>query len=169
MSSASTEPGKQPAKYAESKAYWEDIEPTLDGMLGGFSRISELDAASSVRFLSDFFTPIAKDAQIGQGDCDGGNNGEKVQLRKRRALDCGAGIGRVTKTVLLKYFDTVDLLEQNQSFLDKSKEYIGEDKFNNRIGELLCVGIQDFAPRDHIKYDLIWCQWVSCNQHVPAF
>ena len=31
-----------------------------------------------------------------------------------QALDCGAGIGRVTKSVLLPKFDNVDLLEQSK-------------------------------------------------------
>jgi len=41
-----------------------------------------------------------------------------------RALDCGAGIGRVSKLVLLPLFKEVDLLEQNPAFLDKAKTYL---------------------------------------------
>ena len=41
-----------------------------------------------------------------------------------RALDCGAGIGRVSKRVLLPLFSEVDLVEQNQSFLEKAKTYL---------------------------------------------
>ena len=41
-----------------------------------------------------------------------------------RALDCGAGIGRVSKRVLLPLFSEVDLVEQNQTFLEKAKTYL---------------------------------------------
>ena len=39
-------------------------------------------------------------------------------------LDCGAGIGRVTKNLLLPLFDTVDMVEQNPEFLEKAKDYL---------------------------------------------
>ena len=39
-------------------------------------------------------------------------------------LDCGAGIGRVTKNLLLPLFDTVDMVEQNPDFLEKAKDYL---------------------------------------------
>ena len=42
----------------------------------------------------------------------------------QRALDCGAGIGRITKHLLVKHFTKVDLVEQNKLFLEKAKEYL---------------------------------------------
>ena len=38
--------------------------------------------------------------------------------------DCGAGIGRVSQGLLLPLFSQVDLVEQNQSFLDQAKTYL---------------------------------------------
>ena len=38
--------------------------------------------------------------------------------------DCGAGIGRVTKHLLLPLFKTVDMVEQNQEFLNAAKAYL---------------------------------------------
>ena len=52
--------------------------------------------------------------------------------------DCGAGIGRVTKYLLLPLFETVDLVEQNPAFLDEAKKYIGSD----RVGDYYAVGLQ---------------------------
>lgn len=43
--------------------------------------------------------------------------------------DCGAGIGRVTKNLLLPLFDTVDLVEQNPDFLERAKDYIVSELF----------------------------------------
>jgi protein N-terminal methyltransferase len=54
-----------------------------------------------------------------------------------RALDCGAGIGRITKYLLLRFFDKVDLVEQNASFLDEAKNFIG---ICQKVGSLYCVG-----------------------------
>ena len=39
-------------------------------------------------------------------------------------VDCGAGIGRVTKNLLLPLFDTVDMVEQNPEFLQTAKDYL---------------------------------------------
>ena len=38
--------------------------------------------------------------------------------------DCGAGIGRVSKRLLLPLFESVDLVEQNPQFLERAKTYI---------------------------------------------
>ena len=41
--------------------------------------------------------------------------------------DCGAGIGRVSKLLLLPLFSEVDLVEQNPAFLEKAKVYLVRD------------------------------------------
>ena len=41
--------------------------------------------------------------------------------------DCGAGIGRVSKRLLLPLFERVDLVEQNPEFLERAKTYIVRD------------------------------------------
>ena len=45
----------------------------------------------------------------------------------QRCLDCGAGIGRVTKNLLLPLFDIVDMVEQNADFLERAKDYLVSD------------------------------------------
>ena len=42
----------------------------------------------------------------------------------RRALDCGAGIGRITKRLLLPIFKEVDMVELNQKCLDQAPGFI---------------------------------------------
>lgn len=39
-------------------------------------------------------------------------------------IDCGAGIGRVSKQLLLPIFTKVDLVEQNKIFLDAAPEFL---------------------------------------------
>lgn len=60
----------------------------LSGMLGGFSEISTKELASSRSFLDEIFR------------C-------KPCPEKKLALDCGAGIGRVTKGLLMPLFEKV--------------------------------------------------------------
>lgn len=73
------------------------------------------------------------------------------------ALDCGAGIGRITKRLLLPLFNTVDLVDVTQEFLDKAKTYLGEE--SKRVGNYICTGLQEFTPECG-RYDVIWIQWV---------
>ena len=104
-------------------------------------------------------------------DCDAIDTRHKSQSKecqsvvlKRRtgvhALDCGAGIGRITKSVLLAFSNSVDLLEQNEAFLRKSIEYIGLED-GPRVGKLIASSLQSFDPPREYTYDIIWVQWVT--------
>lgn len=73
------------------------------------------------------------------------------------ALDCGAGIGRITKRLLLPLFDTVDMVDVTREFLDEAKRYLGAD--GKRVGNYFCQGLQEFVPETG-RYDVIWIQWV---------
>lgn len=73
------------------------------------------------------------------------------------ALDCGAGIGRITKRLLLPLFHTVDLVDVTQEFLDKARNYLSEEA--KRVENYFCCGLQDFQPQPE-RYDVIWIQWV---------
>lgn len=126
--------------YRQGKAYWETIPATIDGMLGGYSELSSTDVHSSQRLLKQF------------------REDKAAPLGSLRALDCGAGIGRITKHLLLPLFDTVDMVEQNQAFLDQARDYIGQEA--HRVDRLICKGLQDFTPEEG-HYDVIWCQWVT--------
>jgi protein N-terminal methyltransferase len=133
--------------YDLGKQYWSTIDATVDGMLGGFSHISSIDIQGSEQLLNRYFTPIRLPI-------------DRDAREPTRALDCGAGIGRITKHLLLRYFDQVDLLEQNEQFLAASREYIGLDDFDERV-RTICSSLHTFSPTDDRKYDVIWCQWVT--------
>ena len=68
------------------------------------------------------------------------------------ALDCGAGIGRITKHLLVKHFNSVDLVEQDKKFLEKASENLKNCK---QAGKLFCCGLQNFVP-ENAHYDVIW-------------
>ena len=125
--------------YKDAKKYWDSLEPTDNSMLGGLENLSELDAAASGRFLSEFI-----------------NNG--MIKKQAYACDCGAGIGRVTRTFLLKFFEKVDMIEQTEKFLDQAERDFERMGLKSRVN-FVPLGIQDFTPFPN-KYDLIWAQWV---------
>jgi protein N-terminal methyltransferase len=57
--------------------------------------------------------------------------------------DCGAGIGRVTKHLLIPIFSKVDLVEQSPNLLNYAQEFISNDK---KLGKLYYCGLQKFIP-----------------------
>lgn len=91
--------------------------------------------------------------------------------RRGRALDCGAGIGRITKNLLTKIFEEVDMVELNQAFLDQARtSYLGSPAVT-KVKNYFCSGLQDFTPQTG-HYDVIWCQWVLGqlrDDHLVAF
>ncbi|XP_068104588.1 N-terminal Xaa-Pro-Lys N-methyltransferase 1 isoform X2 [Hyperolius riggenbachi] len=125
--------------YCNAKTYWKNVPPTVDGMLGGYGHISSIDLSGSKKFLQRFLK-------------DGPH-----KIGTSYALDCGAGIGRITKRLLLPIFKNVDMVDVTDEFLSKAKGYLGED--GNRIGNYFCSGLQDFVPEPS-RYDVIWIQWV---------
>ncbi|XP_076069990.1 N-terminal methyltransferase [Oratosquilla oratoria] len=123
--------------YTDAASYWENIPPTVNGMLGGYAHISAADISGSDAFLRSIFQTANPP---GHG----------------RVADCGAGIGRISRHLLQKHFGKVDLVEQCQTFLEKAKDHF---KGSPKIGEYICQGLQDFSPPAN-TYDIIWCQWV---------
>jgi len=135
--------------YTDAADYWDKVEATDDGVLGGFGNLSFFDARDSKKFIKEFV----------EGKY-GANNHliSPPQFETHLACDCGAGIGRVSKVFLLDIFEKVDLVEQNPKFLEKAKSsYMGP--LENRVDKYICEGLQTFTPEPK-RYDVIWCQWV---------
>ncbi|TPX55636.1 hypothetical protein PhCBS80983_g05153 [Powellomyces hirtus] len=138
-----------PSWYTDAAGYWNGVEPTVQGMLGGFGFLTDIDCKASVEFVNEYVT---------SGKA---KNGSVVapRIEKGMACDCGAGIGRVSKNFLLKVFDRVDLVEQEAKFLDQAKaSFLGEEHAG-RVDNFIPKGLQDFEPQEG-RYDLIWTQWV---------
>lgn len=98
--------------YQKGYDYWESEENcpiSDDGVLGGFGRLTAVDTRDSNAFL------------------DSVASGPRLGLRLDRAADCGAGIGRVSKNLLLPRCGHVDLVEQSPRLLQASAGYIGVD------------------------------------------
>lgn len=62
----------------------------------------------------------------------------------------------MSKYILIPRFEKVDLVEQDEKFINTAKQFIGVNNAN--LGVLYKIGLQNFKP--YKKYDVIWCQWV---------
>ncbi|XP_027347575.1 alpha N-terminal protein methyltransferase 1 [Abrus precatorius] len=138
--------------YRDGVSYWEGVKATMDGVLGGFATVNEPDISCSEEFLkillSERFSADVRDQPL-------------------VALDCGSGIGRVTKNLLIRYFNEVDLLEPVSHFLETARETLAPgcdtNSDMNKAVNFYCVPLQDFTPNTG-RYDVIWVQW--CIGHL---
>lgn len=162
--------------YKKSHEYWQDetnVEPTIDGMLGGFSVLSERDLVASRKFMDVILKSRCRgiitsnsdrtESKTALYDKDGNliTDTEKISSNvsvQSRSCECGAGIGRITKGLLLPFgISSCDLIETSPRLIQHAPQYIGEKdvlKCN-----FICQGLQDFQPDPH-SYDIIWIQWV---------
>mmetsp|Transcript_36927 Transcript_36927/g.73492 ORF Transcript_36927/g.73492 Transcript_36927/m.73492 type:complete len:480 (-) Transcript_36927:101-1540(-) len=123
--------------YKKSSEYYEDNCPsTVDGVLGNLGWLSDDDIQGSRTFLEQL-------------------NIEHV-LKDGIACECGAGIGRVTKGLLLSLCSRCDIVESSPRLLSAAPDYIGEDSSRCRY---FCSELQNWCPAQ--PYVLIWIQWTA--------
>ncbi|KAK2871783.1 hypothetical protein FQN49_002823 [Arthroderma sp. PD_2] len=128
--------------------YWNTVRPDINGMLGGYPEISRVDLRSSQSFLAKIRrlfpsvggTAVAASAQL-----------PLLPL----AVDCGAGIGRVTEGFLSKACEVVDIVEPVEAFAKVLRE--GKLKAEGKIGDIYVTGLESWMPTK--RYDLFWIQW----------
>ncbi|XP_056379651.1 N-terminal Xaa-Pro-Lys N-methyltransferase 2 isoform X2 [Hyla sarda] len=125
--------------YARARNFYRDVPASEEGMMGDFSDLSNTDIESSREFLRKF---IGGPGKAGTGF----------------ALDCGSGIGRVSKHVLLHMVNNIELVDMTEPFLEEAQNYL--EDVAERVETLYCYCLQDFTPPAR-KYDVIWMQWVS--------
>lgn len=134
--------------YDDAIEYWSGIPATVNGVLGGYgpqTSVPRADIIGSMTFLRRLrhrYSAEPGKAKVG--------------------MDVGAGIGRVTKELLSKVCDRVDLLEPVEPFVAEMK--IQLEPLGDKIGDIYEMGMQDWVP-EPAKYMLIWCQWVCV--HLP--
>ncbi|KAM6217262.1 N-terminal Xaa-Pro-Lys N-methyltransferase 2 [Rhynchocyon petersi] len=125
--------------YARAKLFYQEVPATEEGMMGNFIELSNPDVQASQEFLRKF---IGGPGKAGT-DC---------------ALDCGSGIGRVSKHVLLPVFNSVELVDMMESFLLEAQNYLQAK--GDKVESYHCYSLQEFTP-PFGRYDVIWIQWVS--------
>ncbi|KAH6876402.1 alpha-N-methyltransferase NTM1 [Thelonectria olida] len=125
----------------DGKKYWEGVEASVSGMLGGQPSLSRIDLQGSRTFL----------ARLGYGIKSG-------RKKVSRALEGGAGIGRVTEGLLLPMAERVDVIEPISKFTAALGDKPG-------VGNVYNVGLEGWQPAEGVQYDLIWVQW--CAMYLP--
>ncbi|KAJ2899970.1 hypothetical protein IWW38_000768 [Coemansia aciculifera] len=126
--------------YKDADTYWRSVSSSVGGMLGGLDHVHTPDIRDSHAFLAK----LKADPSLA--------------ISATYACDCGAGIGRITKNLLLPLFDRVDLVEQNPDFLHEARtNYLKAEEA--RVPDMFATGLQLFTPPEG-RYDVIWCQWV---------
>lgn len=144
---------------SHSLAYWESVSSDNNGMLGGFPQTSRIDLVGS----SNFLTKLRR-SRLGLTP--------KTPLPPLdRVADCGAGIGRITKGLLLGVGRRVDVVEPVKKFTDElvaeventTADAAGETAGRGQVGEVFNVGLQDWVPSAG-AYNVIWNQW--CLGHL---
>jgi len=122
--------------YNKGAEYWDKTEATYSGVLGGFPELNTPDIKASKKLLAHFL--------------------ESKEISNERAIDCGAGVGRVSKELLVYFFQEVDLVDQNAKYVDEAKNIL---KGCPNMKDFYVEGLQTFTPQK--QYDCIWIQWVS--------
>ena len=109
-------------------------------MLGGYGFIHSVDAHGSLELIKKLLPPHV--------------------ITKGRALDIGAGIGRVTQHVLIPAgFPTVDLIDACDKFLQEAASKIDP----TRLGDVVTSSFTgfDFMRDKGRTWTLIWMQWCA--------
>ncbi|RNF24946.1 SAM-dependent methyltransferase [Trypanosoma cruzi] len=119
--------------YGRSLQYWSKVPATVSGVLGGMEHIHDVDLKESRAFITSI---------PGRGTS--------------RALDCGAGIGRVTKYLLSTLYTVTDLLEPVDNMLEKAKEELK----GYPVGEFFLSSMETVNLKPN-TYDLIVIQWTA--------
>lgn len=117
-------------------AYWSSTPATVSGVLGGYPQVSRVDLQGS----ANFFAKLRRTSK----------HFPKESGKLKRAVDCGAGVGRITKGFLENVAETVDIVEPVKSFTDEVKDQAC-------VGKIYNVGLEGWKPEG--TYDLIWNQW----------
>lgn len=125
--------------YKKSNEYWDNVSQDASGMLQGLEVVSKPDIECSSKFLQQYI--------------------KEGKINPEKAIDCGGGIGRISKELLVKYFKKVDIVDQAPNLIKAAKEQIKDANMR----DFYISGLQDFSFPD--EYNCIWIQWVL--MHMP--
>ncbi|KKK25342.1 hypothetical protein P175DRAFT_0446574 [Aspergillus ochraceoroseus IBT 24754] len=134
--------------HAASIKYWNGVaanSKTMLGMLGDYPWYTRIDLRGSKTFLAKVRRMVP---------------GCTTEGKLKAAVDCGAGVGRVTEGFLSHVCEVVDAVEPVEKFIQVMRE--SKLKPEGVVGDIYVMGIEDWVPEK--KYDLIWTQF--CVGHL---
>jgi protein N-terminal methyltransferase len=131
--------------YRTTLAHWQSSNAVTaegnDGVLGGWAEVDAEDVRGSLSFLAS---------------CVNGEREFQSPIAGFRALDCGAGVGRVTSGVLLRVAEHVHLVEVSEHLLREARTKLSESAARIEFEQ---ASLREFAPPPG-SYNLVWAQWV---------
>ena len=122
--------------FHKGNSYWESQESTNDGVLGGYGSLSQKDTMYSLKFLLELYK-------------------SNPSIQRGTALDCGAGIGRITKDLLKNVYKSVDLVDQCKKYVEAAQKNL---EGAQNVRHFYNKGLQDLVFVE--QYDCVWIQWV---------
>ncbi|UJR29401.1 hypothetical protein I4U23_010613 [Adineta vaga] len=111
-------------------------------MLGGYTQVHDPDIQESNQLIQTLIKQ---------------SNGK---LETSYCLELGCGIGRVTKSLLSRYFDHIDINDLLDDYCQQTRTLFDENGENDKIGKAFVGSIGDLQLENFPKYDMIWAQWV---------
>ena len=139
--------------YLANAAWWDDggygggsVESAMIG-----DALSSVDVESSVGFLAR----LLQDRLLLQTSFI-----KPVESKRLlTALDAGAGVGRVTRNVLLPHCASVQLVEASPRWVELSREYVSDAAEAHGCKCAFSTSrLEEYLPAKG-AYDLIWVQW----------
>lgn len=124
--------------YSKTKEHWQQSESSIKGVLGGNDQVHSSDVKTSCELLEGLI--------------------RVHKIITKKVIDCGAGIGRVTSSVLTKYFDECDIMEQDEKFVDHCRKSFSDEP---KVKDIFKSSLQDFEFSK--SYNIIWIQWCLEN------
>ena len=108
---------------ADQLTYWQNIDPDVNGMLGGFPQVSRIDVQFSRNFIHKLRRLDAKSGPMNTNPNQNNNKAPAVGEPDNKqtyvfqhALEPGAGIGRVTLNLLALLCAKIDIIEPIEKF-----------------------------------------------------
>jgi len=126
--------------------YWNAEGIDMEGMTGG--NHCPCDLKFSKRALED----------ISKKRCKSSSKKASQKKTFARALELGAGVGRVTKGALASFCGHIDLVELVKKSLMKAKATLPKQIKGTTFGFFNKTAQTFKVKADH--YDLVWCQWL---------
>ena len=140
--------------YAKSEAHWNDAPDVL----GGEDGVNQVDTQHSFHFLDKLLGQSKENSKRAVAGHETAN--QPMSFKGGCALECGAGIGRVSEAVLLPLYEKVHLVELSEKLLDVARSNLLQ--YKERV-EFTKASLRDYVPEKK-RYDLVWIQW--CLGHL---
>jgi hypothetical protein len=125
--------------YASTLAHWTGTaiqDHDNEGVLGGWGEVDVEDAKGSLPFVAQSLNACAP---------------IEAPIKGFRALDCGAGVGRVTESVLLHVAEQVHLVEVSDRLLRQAATKVCWSFFTPSRTAIVAVGRRPLAKACKVK------------------